>query len=332
MAVPDVHIFLKNLAGNLSGTWRREGNGSILTFSNNSGSGKIRGIGVEKGIAAMINEFVLERPLSFYSFSTARYFRLSFYLEGEFEQKNYSSGIRNKINRGICRVSVFNVPGRNRIENINGRIKSLDLVLNQPLLRSALLVMKDCLVRDRLQRMLSGNGNDSFVTRPSAGIMRKVEGIVNSIDAGQLCNVLKFRALVLELLSDLVATACDLERIDVSEDYMTAADRVKLFQAKEYLDKNIINTPTLRELSKIVGLNEFKLKRGFKSVFKTTIHSYCVDLKLCQSCNLLKNSDCLVSEVCYGVGYQCPSKFISLFRKKFGCTPGQFRKGNFCNY
>jgi len=48
-------------------------------------------------------------------------------------------------------------------------------------------------------------------------------------------------------------------------------DLEKLYEAREYLLHNIENPPTLKQLAHKVGLNEFKLKKGYKQLFGTTI-------------------------------------------------------------
>jgi hypothetical protein len=48
-------------------------------------------------------------------------------------------------------------------------------------------------------------------------------------------------------------------------------NKTKLDQAKVILQENYTNAPSLAELSKlIIALNEFKLKKGFKSCFNCT--------------------------------------------------------------
>ncbi len=51
-------------------------------------------------------------------------------------------------------------------------------------------------------------------------------------------------------------------------------DRQNLFHAREMLIKDIKNPPTIAELSNRAGINQFKLKKGFKIEFETTIFDY----------------------------------------------------------
>ncbi len=57
--------------------------------------------------------------------------------------------------------------------------------------------------------------------------------------------------------------------------------------AREYLLEHALQPPSLTELAKIAGINEFKLKQGFKQVFNNTVYGYLSDYKLNQARELL---------------------------------------------
>lgn len=103
-------------------------------------------------------------------------------------------------------------------------------------------------------------------------------------------------------------------------------DLNKLLEAKLILEKNFTNAPTLPELSRIISLNEFKLKKGFKACFKTTIKSYVIQLRMEHAKKLFKNKSSNVGEVAYKCGYKDISHFSAAFKFFYGCTPASFRK------
>jgi AraC family transcriptional activator of pyochelin receptor len=98
----------------------------------------------------------------------------------------------------------------------------------------------------------------------------------------------------------------------------------KLYFAKEYLIQNYANPNSLGTLSKISGLNEFKLKQGFKLLFKTSVIDFLINYRLEKARELLMNYGKTVSEVAYEIGYTSPSYFGKAFKKKFGHSPGNF--------
>jgi|688.fasta_scaffold19277_2 AraC-like DNA-binding protein len=98
----------------------------------------------------------------------------------------------------------------------------------------------------------------------------------------------------------------------------------KIKQAKDYLLKNMETSPTLKELAKVVSVNEHQLKVGFKEIYGQTVHSFLLDHKLDQSRLLLDSGKYLVNEAAYQIGYNNPSHFIAAFKKKFGVTPKKY--------
>lgn len=98
----------------------------------------------------------------------------------------------------------------------------------------------------------------------------------------------------------------------------------KIKQAKEHLLKNMESPPSLKELARWAGLNEYQLKAGFKEVYGNTVYGYLLDHKLDNARVLLDTNKYQVAEVAYQIGYTNPSHFIAAFKKKFGVTPKKY--------
>lgn len=96
----------------------------------------------------------------------------------------------------------------------------------------------------------------------------------------------------------------------------------KLERAKIYLEKNYKKNPTIKQVSRTVLLNEFKLKKGFKEMYNQTIHAYMTKLRMEHAKKLLM-LESPVNEVSASLGYKSVSHFIASFRKYFGVTPKQ---------
>jgi AraC-like DNA-binding protein len=101
----------------------------------------------------------------------------------------------------------------------------------------------------------------------------------------------------------------------------------KIKHSKEYLLKNMEAPPSLKELAKIAGLNEYQLKVGFKEIYGNTVFGFLLDHKLDHSRILLDSAKYQVNEVAYQIGYTNPSHFIAAFKKKFGVTPKKYLMG-----
>jgi len=101
-------------------------------------------------------------------------------------------------------------------------------------------------------------------------------------------------------------------------------DKKCIYHAREYLVQHAQYPPSLTELAKISGINEFKLKQGFKEVFNTTVFGYLSDYKLGQAKELLLEKKA-IKDVADELGYSSVQHFSNAFRKKYGVTPGKLK-------
>ncbi len=104
-------------------------------------------------------------------------------------------------------------------------------------------------------------------------------------------------------------------------------DKTKIEQAKEFI---LSNPPhlllSLKEISLASGLNEFKLKKGFKEIFGTCVSQFMIDRKLQHAYELILNTDKSISEISALAGYSYPQHFSKAFKKHFGKSPSKLRR------
>ncbi len=102
-------------------------------------------------------------------------------------------------------------------------------------------------------------------------------------------------------------------------------DLDKIKRAKEILIEQMDNPPSLLELSSIVGMNDFKLKLGFKELLGTTVFGFLRDKRMEKARFLLEQNYLNVNEVACTVGYANPSHFARAFREKYGINPREVK-------
>ncbi|NJK61978.1 MAG: helix-turn-helix transcriptional regulator [Synechococcaceae cyanobacterium SM2_3_1] len=78
---------------------------------------------------------------------------------------------------------------------------------------------------------------------------------------------------------------------------------------------------SLLDLARQVGLNDFKLKRGFRAMLGTTVFGYLQTYRMEQVQYLLLDRRLSVAAIAQRVGYVNPSAFWAAFRRHFGTTP-----------
>ncbi len=152
---------------------------------------------------------------------------------------------------------------------------------------------KDALVRELLSHPHQG------------GLERmRLEGLVLQLVGGQLAELAmaeRQRPTAAPLLR-----GDDLERVGL-------ARRILLQRAED--------PPSLRQLAREAGLNEKKLKYGFRQVFGTSVFAYLRDHRLETAKGLLESGRMNVSEAAFCVGYASLSHFSRAFKRRFGLNP-----------
>ena len=97
-------------------------------------------------------------------------------------------------------------------------------------------------------------------------------------------------------------------------------DRIR--QVREYLDEHFLHPASLPEIARIFGLNDFKLKKGFREQYNTTVFGYAYERRMALAQKLLNEGILNVSQVADMVGYENPNHFSAAFKKRFGYSPG----------
>ena len=102
----------------------------------------------------------------------------------------------------------------------------------------------------------------------------------------------------------------------------------KVYHAKNILEHNLENPPSLSELAEQVKLSHHQLKCGFRQIFGMTIFQYLHQYRLDKARQLLYESNMRIAEVANIVGYSHLGRFAGAFKKKFGISPSQCLKGD----
>ena len=106
----------------------------------------------------------------------------------------------------------------------------------------------------------------------------------------------------------------------------TTGEIQQFHAAKEILESDLKEAPTIAGLARQCGLNEFKLKKGFKEIFGTTIFTHLQKKKMEAAWHYLNQENFTVSQAAAEVGYTNVSHFSAAFRKHFHLNPGTLKK------
>lgn len=107
---------------------------------------------------------------------------------------------------------------------------------------------------------------------------------------------------------------------------LTASDAHAIQKAHDILTEEACNPPTIKALSKIVFLNEQKLKAGFSAKYHMSISEYTNSIRMTMAENLLSTTELSIDEIAKQLGYNYSGNFVKMFKKTHGKTPLAFRK------
>ncbi len=141
-------------------------------------------------------------------------------------------------------------------------------------------------------------------------------------DATGASRQLYLEAKGLEVLSVFVD---ELEKASEASLPFGRRDMERLERAKHVLVSLMATPPSLPKLARQVGLNELKLKQGFRSLYGTSVFGYLRAHRMETARRLLAQRELSVTEVALRVGYANPSKFAAAFRRHFGVVPSALR-------
>lgn len=109
------------------------------------------------------------------------------------------------------------------------------------------------------------------------------------------------------------------------ENTITPGDRDKIHSVKDYIDQNFLSPSTLTTLARDFGLNEYKLKYTFRTVFDSSPIRYLQQKRLAHAVSLLRDTDMSIKEIALEIGYAHPANFTAAFARTFGKSPQHYR-------
>ena len=177
-----------------------------------------------------------------------------------------------------------------------------------------------------LDRMLT---NEPAVLSPASLIIHpKLQQAIQAIIHCPYAGSLKKLFLLSKSIEILVLQAEAYDRyLNQKKSYKRIPGEIdQLVYAREYMEMHMTDPPTLSELSKEIGLNEYKLKRGFKALYGCTVFTYLSSFRLEKAQYELQHTTKTIAEISAELGYCSSQHFSNAFKKRFGVSPSQSRE------
>ena len=112
---------------------------------------------------------------------------------------------------------------------------------------------------------------------------------------------------------------------------LNANDIDCLNTAKDLIEKHLDRHYTIPEIAKEVGINEMRLKKGFKQAFGMGILEFLTNARMEKAKLLLAEKRKSIKQIARSAGYKHISNFSTAFKRKYEQSPADFRKQTILN-
>ncbi|MEI7024128.1 AraC family transcriptional regulator [Paenibacillus sp. y28] len=160
-----------------------------------------------------------------------------------------------------------------------------------------------------------------------SGDNEKISRIMNAI----LCEYFDKQPCSGEIINSymviLFAEMLRMYKGDVNERNYSALKNTKITDIIHYLQSNY-KTVTLESTARHFNFNSNYLGKVLKKITGSTFIDLVHQIRLSQACILLRNSDVSVQTVANEVGYENINFFYRIFKRKYDCSPAEYRKSH----
>ena len=180
---------------------------------------------------------------------------------------------------------------------------------------------------DPLRALLKNQGDDFFFERMplSNQMARSVTDMVHSPYRNNLRRM-HLESKAHELLCQAFYSMLYPSYEHIIPIRLTEADNRRIKQARDIIESDFIDPPSVPTLARLVGLNRNKLTYGFKYLFNMPILDYTIKLRLEKAWDMLQQTDLSIAQISSSVGYQHQASFSAAFKAFFSLSPREARK------
>jgi AraC-like DNA-binding protein len=313
-----------NLFNQLSATttpfYQKQSYEHVLHYHPDIAEGKVTRYLLRDGFELIIRDLKMHQSFQLQIYQESPLFELGFNLYGDMLFKaNHKTYLThsNQLNVSFLHESSVSLE-----QSAGDRIQTIGIHLTESALQDYFLQLS----QDNSQTTDSffKKGEARFIQRSTDMILQVVlQQILQCPYSGNMGKVY-LESKALELLAVYFAQYENENKVKHTISW-TKSDKGQIEQAKEWILCHLEHPITIRSISQAIGINEFKLKKGFRELSGSTVYNYIREQRLAKAQHLLTIGEMNVTEISLAVGYQNPSRFAAAFKNKFGITPSQYR-------
>jgi AraC family transcriptional activator of pyochelin receptor len=286
-----------------------------------AGDGALEFLELHPGVLLWVSDLTPAADIRMCGSRDDGYLSLSYYLRGGLFISSASVSQALEIDEGHHQIGV-SAPGEAGIGFFEARRRSVIVSLSLSKSAAADLVStSDSAETESWLNALEYERSCVWTPREMAEIERRIATQIAACPFTGRARRLFLESKVIELLAHAVARS----NVPSPALRLSREDEARIRSAAGLLVSRVDRPPSIRELARVSGVNELKLKRGFRQLFGTTPFGYIRLHRMTEAYAFLARGEMTVGEAAWRVGYKCPSRFTVAFRRQFGMTPSSLR-------
>ncbi len=203
----------------------------------------------------------------------------------------------------------------------NGDVKAFSLSYEKAFFKSIAQTAK----LKYLDKVLDCMDREETLTVPPGKMLLqpRIAELLNAITQCCFQGLTKYLFIEAKMLEIFALQIDQLNSENAQKEEWSSADKERLKAVHDYISSNYLEPLTLGNICYRFGLNEFKLKKGYKHFFGSTVFGHIQKLRMEAAQQLLITGQMNVSEVSLHIGYNNISSFSEAYKKFFGYLPGK---------
>ncbi len=156
---------------------------------------------------------------------------------------------------------------------------------------------------------------------PDALLNSYGSSIVSYLTASEPVNekliTLKFEELLMHL--------CTQPAHEKLKNYFVSLCQSRTYHMSRVMEENFAYRLKIEEYAQLCHMSLSSFKKAFKDHFRTTPGAWLMERRLDLAIHKLISTDLPIGELAFECGFEDPSHFIRVFKKRYGITPLQYR-------
>jgi AraC-like DNA-binding protein len=97
-------------------------------------------------------------------------------------------------------------------------------------------------------------------------------------------------------------------------------------KSMDYIDGHYSEQMTVSDIADYLGISRSHLFRSFEAVLGKSTKEYVIEYRVDKACEMLRDSDMSINTIANSLGFDNTHCFSSMFHKRQGVSPREFRK------